>query len=241
MPAIGDQVATLETDHAAALAQIDSLTAANAALTSANADLQKQLANAGAFTDEIKVMANAVATAALGLVTFSRTSPFAAPVLAASKPFAPPPSVTGATRLAPVVDAINAEILTADSGDAQPGLPPAAAPITSAAPMTAVRVTDMAWLGPVVTGEAEKIETATTGIFETVETEAVNGFKAVEAKIEEIPAAVDRMLHHSSAASTVIRAPVDLTMHVDHDEGGLPIFLRRGTTFDALARRDYLR
>lgn len=76
---IADQVDTLEHDHAAALAQIDALNAANAALASANASLQRD--NVGLqlevndmkhYVDDTRAMAEQIAQSAYDMLRASR-------------------------------------------------------------------------------------------------------------------------------------------------------------------------
>jgi hypothetical protein len=213
MPAIGDQVASLELDHVNALAQI-------AALTARVADLTAQLTHASAFTESIKNLAGEAASAALALVTASTSSPFIAAVEKDAQTTmafvenegAKVESLFTTAPAAPITPAppnpapTGQPVLQTDSGDEQPH----ATPLPAAQPIAA-KPSPLAHLEAVAT--------------------------AIENKVAAIPDAVERMLHHSSGTSTAIRAPVDLTMHVEHDDGGLPIFLRRGTAFEAMTRR----
>lgn len=79
MPSIADQVATVEHDLAAALASIDTLNAANAALTSANVSLQSENAALQAQcndmkhqVDDVRTMADTLARNALDMLRASR-------------------------------------------------------------------------------------------------------------------------------------------------------------------------
>jgi chromosome segregation ATPase len=240
MPAIGDQVASLEHDHAEALARIDSLVASNAALTSANAALTNEAiakidsltaskealesANAALtsenaalnkYADEIKAMVESVASGALKMLQAARAPIMAevAKVAAEIKPLVL--DVTG--FLGDITEehlpATPEEIDEQDAGNAN------ALSSGDSGDEHHPPVVDI--YRPI----ADKIRAEAT---------------TIEAKIADIPDAVERMLHHSSASSappvTALRMPVDMTMIVEHDAGGLPMFLRRGTTFDALAR-----
>lgn len=189
MPAIADQVSSLEFDHANALAQIESLTAEIEALTSAHSNLSAQhdavLAENDAlnkYADEIRTMVESVATGALKMLHAAR-----APIIPV-------------TADKPVAAAI-----AGDSGDEQPAARPTLVPAT-----------------PWPTRALDAVEAAVRSAPVTVES------------------AVDRMLHHSAASSgppiTKIRAPEDMTMIVEHTSEGLPMFLRRGTVFDDMAR-----
>lgn len=246
MPAIGDQVASLEHDYTAALAKIDSLLAENAAIKAAHAAVTADNAALNKYADEIKAMVESVANGALKMLEAAQFPIVAAvekevvKVVAevkteATRLFDPPPSITGALPLAPVIDEINAAALVAidprwrnadgsqiaaagDSGDEQPEpVPqpePPAAPISEPPAQTGAAESPFASIGAAISKEAAR----------------------VEAEIAAVPDAVNRMLHHSSGSPTTIRRPVDMTMHVDHDEEGLPMFLRRGTAFDTMAR-----
>lgn len=215
MAAIADQVTSLENDHADALAKIDSLIASLAAVASANTSLTAENAALNKYADEIKAMVESVAGSALKMLQAARApivaevEKIAADVVAEVKPLVL--DVAGFLGDAPALaPAAEPAIVQTDSGDEQPAQ--AATPVPPAAPMWINRVPED------IAAVAAKAEAA----------------------IADIPDAVERMLHHSSASSappvTQIRAPVDMTMIVEHDGDGLPLFLRRGTTFDVLAR-----
>lgn len=266
MPAIGDQVASLEHDHADALAQIDMLNAKNAALLSANSALSSENAALNKYADEIKAMVESVATGALHMLQAAR-APITAAVekvvtevetevkSAASNALDFVVAVKKAAlanvdgKLTAVqLDAVNAkqppsieqqaviaDILHADSGDEQPLVPAASSRADQVEHISnlAGTTTDGALLAPDLSG----------GIDRTAQPFWKNTAAEVESKIAEIPEAVERILHHSSASSappvTSIRAPVDMTMIVEHDGEGLPMFLRRGTAFEAMTRGVY--
>ena len=92
MPAIADQVAKLEHDHSGALAEIDTLKAANAALTDAlnavtaeRAALEAKVAELGEHTDGLIAMAESVANNTLNLLKAARMKGTPAAVI----PYAP--------------------------------------------------------------------------------------------------------------------------------------------------------
>lgn len=79
MPSIADQVATIEHDLAAALAEIDALTAANKAFDSANASLQRdnialqlELNDMKHYVDDTRAMVGNLSQSALELLRASR-------------------------------------------------------------------------------------------------------------------------------------------------------------------------
>lgn len=121
MPSIADQVSTLEHDHAAALAQIDALTAANAALSSANTSLQTENAALQAAVSDMnhyvastRSMAEELANSALDMLRASRRQ-VSAPAEATK------PRSDGEKLLALVADpegqAAVTAIMAGDSGD----------------------------------------------------------------------------------------------------------------------------
>jgi len=105
MPAIADLVASLEHDHAHALAKIEALNAANAALaeainalTTEKAALEAKIAELGAHTDGMIAMVENVANGALDMLKAARL-PSDTP--AAVIPFAPKP-ITKSTHSSPI-------------------------------------------------------------------------------------------------------------------------------------------
>lgn len=242
MPAIGDQVATLEHDHTEALAKIDSLVASNAALVQRLQSLTDENAALNKYADEIKAMVESVASGALKMLQAAR-----APIIPTS-PVVRARDLTDKQLGDHVADvAIGAGILLTpgEKSDVVSAVKQVNAVIPQSAPATPEELDEQD------AGNANAIASDSgdehrppvappANIFDTVKSETTGDLKAIEAKIADIPDAVERMLHHSSASSappvTAIRMPVDMTMIVEHDAGGLPMFLRRGTTFDMLAR-----
>lgn len=101
---IADQVHDLEHDHAAALAQIEALNADRAALSSANASLQRDLVAAQleindmkSFVDDTRAMAEQLAESAMAVVRASRRQ---VGTPAEVVPFAPKPKSDGDKLLA---------------------------------------------------------------------------------------------------------------------------------------------
>lgn len=209
MAAIADQVTSLENDHANALAQIQTLTAQLGAMTSAHAALTTTHAATLAENDGLNKYADEIRAMVEGVATSALNM-----LKAARSPVVPAVAV-------PVATAAELEAATQQTAvAAEPVTLPASPPIAPEAPATITPVPPAAPMW-------------TTAVLEKVEAAASD----LKADVENIPAAVDRMLHHSSAPPvTKISAPVDMTMIVEHDDGGLPIFLRRGTVFDDLAR-----
>jgi hypothetical protein len=105
MPAIADQVAALEHDHDDALAMIDTLSAANAALmddinaiTAEKAALQARIDELSTQADAMTAMAEKVANSALDMLKAARL-PAGTPVEVI--PFAPMPKPLVAASVAP--------------------------------------------------------------------------------------------------------------------------------------------
>lgn len=209
MAAIADQVTSLENDHAVALAQIQTLTAQLGAVTSAHAALTTTHAATLAENDGLNKYADEIRAMVEGVATSALNM-----LKAARSPVA-------VAEPLPIMPATTLNLTTpALALGAEPVVLPASPPIAPEAPATITPVPPAApmWVNNVL----EKVEAAASDL---------------KADVENIPAAVDRMLHHSSAPPvTKISAPVDMTMIVEHDDGGLPMFLRRGTVFDDLAR-----
>lgn len=264
MPAIGDQVASLEHDHADALAKIDSLTAANAALTNLLNSLTTENAALHKYADEIKAMVESVAGSALKMLQAAQapiavvkvaetavadvekaaaegadalTQKVTAIRLAAAEHVAnlagttvegailpPPPNFGGMDRAS---SPYWKNTVAGDSGDEQPTR---VSPPPSLSGQMPQFYDDHA--APVVPPHNGFTQTEA----ESIGAAATKWGRGIAADLAAVPEAVERMLHHSSASSTQIRRPVDLTMHVDHTDEGLPMFLRKGTAFDALAR-----
>jgi hypothetical protein len=198
MPAIADLVASLEHDHAHALAKIEALNAANAALaeainalTTEKAALEAKIAELGAHTDGMIAMVENVANGALDMLKAARL-PSDTP--AAVIPFAPKPKTVTAASVAPSVGL--ADVLITEEM-----LKPEPARVNDTAPRT-------------VPSRAPK---------------------PAAAPIIAPASAVDRFKQHFLPALTLMRRPVDQTMHVKHDPGGLPMFLRRDTVFTRAA------
>jgi hypothetical protein len=176
-------------------------------------------------------MVESVASGALDMLKASRSPIVPAPEPAGVKKPVPvlltaadllPTRIVADTAPAQTMAEVNA--VSGDSGDEQP------TPIIEPAPPLAPVAEPPVSAATPVPPAAPMWRTAP----ERIAAAAVADFKAVEAEIAAVPEAVNRMLHHSSASSTAIRAPVDLTMHVEHNDEGLPMFLRRGTTFEAM-------
>ena len=135
MPAIADQVAALEHDHDDALAMIDTLTAANAALMDAlnaaaaeKAALEAKLAELRLQADAVAMMAEKFANSALDVLKAARL-PASTPVEVI--PFAPRPKALVAASDPPGAEAI-VQVL---ANDAAPPTAPAMSPEPDGAPM----------------------------------------------------------------------------------------------------------
>jgi hypothetical protein len=207
MPAIADQVTGLEHNYVAALGQIDSLlstnTALNALIASLNADkagLEAQLADLNKHVDDVKAMVENVATGALTMLKTVR---------AKAETTAKAVVTEGAKVTAEVEKTVSNGI-----GAALGLVPEAAAP--PIAPVVAEPVAGDS-------GDEQPVKAAVMPANTLVPAQAPT-------LVQKVESAVDRMLHHSSGSPAHIMRPVDMTMHVEHDDG-LPIFLRRGTVF----------
>jgi hypothetical protein len=140
MPAIADQVAALELDHADALAKIDALTASNAALTDAinaitteKAALEARVAELSTRTNGMIAMAEKVASSALDMLTAARL-PAGTPVEVI--PFAPRPRIVTAAASVEMLNPEPARQAVAKAIAPSISPEPAAAPIKE--PETAV-------------------------------------------------------------------------------------------------------
>lgn len=219
MPAIADQVTSLENDHAAALATIDQLNSKNSALTDALAAMttaktavEAQLADMAKHVDDVKAMVENVANGALSMLKS---------IAAKAETTAKSAVAEGAKVTTEVERAVTTGI-----GAALGLAPEAPAPVLATAttlptpsPVAGVTVVPLAsgaTLGEALAAVANIVPPAAPESKPTL--------------VTQVESAVDRMLHHSSGVAAHI-TPEDLTLHVDHDDGGLPIFLRRGTVF----------
>jgi hypothetical protein len=221
MPAIADAVTSLENDHTAALAKIDALNSTNGALldmvNSLKADkaaMQTQLDTLNTHVKSVNDMVENVAKGALTMLQTVRAQAEAGAKVV----------VADAASLAAKVEAK----VSAGIADAIGLLPETAAPpVAPAAPAPVVHDATLT----TDSGDEQPAKTALPPAIGLMPAAPPAPPAAKPTVIEKIETAVDRMLHHSSGSQTQIRRPVDLTMHVDHDDGGLPIFLRRGTVF----------
>jgi hypothetical protein len=100
MPAIADQVAALESDHADALAKLDVLNAANAALIEAINTITAEKAALAAHNDSLMAMVESVGNSALEMLKAARL-PAGTP--AEVIPFAPKPKTVTTASVAPSV------------------------------------------------------------------------------------------------------------------------------------------
>lgn len=237
MQSVGDQVSTLvtglERDHLTALMNVDALSSTKDALTSANAVLEKQLADRStALAAAEKQLADAlemvetVAAAALDMLRKVRTSadvpPIKSPIVATAVstviPFAkaPPlidlaPIAAALAELAPPIaptfaEQVAGDIMSSDTGDTTPEKPGDADRASLAASIA---------YGKAINAQPEP---PAAPVSEPIAAPA--------------PSAVDRMRRDSPS---LLPAP-SLSGHqgpmlVVHNEGGLPSFLRANTAF----------
>jgi hypothetical protein len=250
MPAIADQVTKLEHDHDDALANIDTLKAANAALTDAlnavtaeKAALEAKVGELSEYADGLIAMADGVANSALNMLKAARL-PKGTP--AAVIPYAPK-TVIERLQAAGIVDGHATDSATDATAAQNTGAValsiddvvdrlgqvlinddmPKPAPAQSAAPELAVGG-DTAHLRLVTTADAPLVPAPPSAV------------EPMTLPTAESPiSAVDRIKRHFLPAVTLMRRPADLKMRVDHDHdpGGLPMFLRRDTAFALAASR----
>jgi hypothetical protein len=210
MPAIANLVATLENDHAEAMAKAELLTAANEALiekintiASEKAALEARVAELTEHNDALITMAEGVANNALNMLKATRL-PKGTP--AAVIPYAPK-TATDRLQAASIandhatdnpIDATAAQNPGASGDENRIHLIAAADPPLIPAPPS--------WAEPTAPSVAE---------FPT--------------------SAMDRIKRHLLPALTLTRRPVDLSTPARHGPGGLPMFLRRDTVFARMA------
>ena len=185
MPAIADQVASLEHDHSDALAKIDALNATNAALTDAvnaitaeKAALEARVAELSMRNDGMIAMAEKVASSALDMLTTARL-PAGTP--AEVIPFAPKQKTVTTASVAPSVGLADV-LITEEMLKPEPARQAVAQAIANDTVPRAVPSTPP---------------------------------KPAAVPIIEPMSAVDRIKRHFLPAVTLMRRPVDLTMRVD--------------------------
>jgi hypothetical protein len=229
MPAIADQVAELEHDHIAALADIDALWAANAALTDAldavtaeKAALEAKVAELSGHNDGLIAMAESVADSALNMLKAARL-PKDTP--AAVIPYAPRTTVerlqaagivnghatdesTMSPGLGDIVNRVSQVLIDDDVLKPEPARQAAPEPFTGS-DETHIRL---------VVAAGTPLVPASRGFLERM-----------APPLAEFPtSAVERIKRHFMPTVTLMCQPPDTERA---DPGGLPMFLRRDTVF----------
>ncbi|MGZ5988756.1 MAG: hypothetical protein ACXWLZ_06880 [Rhizomicrobium sp.] len=213
MPSLAEQIATLESDHTAALALIDTLKAEKAALMSANSSLLAENTTLVAqyndmrhYVDDARTMAEHLASSALDMLRASRRqvgTPAEVIPFAPKGPFSPAlqAKIDGEKLLAagtrtpePPAQQAVAEIMAGDSGDE--------------------------------TDVDHEIDKAETDLGVTLSPDERASAKAAVLDVRR-----HRTVPPINAFKPVDRDAEGRPMMVTHDRDGLPIFLKRDTTF----------